>query len=136
MCKTVPSQLLQVLERGGPAHIVTLQAPVVPPDDYLSNLIELADKIGVELTVGSIVVSDDATPSGLTVELEALEAFTSYGAEMGVYFDSDAITNLFILPCFSATVPCTTEDCPKCGGVGGGMARFLEPPVYWTKKGK
>jgi hypothetical protein len=132
MCKTLPSELLPILERVGPTHIDILQAPATPAENYLKNLTETAEHFGVQLTVGSIVVSDSLINK--EVELEALDAFLSQGAERGCYVDSDAILGLFVLPCFSQTGPCADESCKKCNGLGSDMTAFLAPPVYWSRK--
>jgi hypothetical protein len=110
-----------------------LYSPVEPSVNYLQNLTNVAEEIGIQLTVGNISVRDDATPSNKAAELDALEAFTSWGAENGHYFDPDVILELFILPC---SQPCRDKSCKKCHGLGAAMAAFLQPPAYWSKSGK
>lgn len=132
MCKTLPSELLPILEQMGPTHIDTLQAPVAPAEGYLKHLVETAEQFGVQLTVGKIIIIDSFINKEL--ELEALEAFLSQGAENGHYVDSDAILGLFILPCFSESDPCPNQSCKKCKGLSSDMTAFLAPPVYWSRK--
>jgi len=109
-----------------------LYAPVTPPDDYIQNLTEVAEQLGLELSVGSVVVDKKTTPSDPSVEIEALDAFLSWCAEENRYFHPNVVSRMVLLPCFD---DCTNASC-QCKGLSVAMNNFLSPPAYWSKTGK